>query len=291
MEIILSINGGMGKSVMATAVCEAIKKQYPECTLIVLTGYPEVFSGINSVDYAFDQTQESYFYSKYIENKDFLLFAQEPYLDTYHVKGKEHVIETWCRINNIDYNGEMPIISLNERERTFYGIKYHSDKPIMVIQSNGGGAQQEMKYSWARDIPRSITQSVIDHYKNDYKIFHIRRDNQLSFEGVTPVSDTYKGLACLISKSQKRLFLDSVGQHIAASLNLKSTVLWIVNKPNQFGYLVHDNIIANPETVKPDLRFSSFTRHNITGALHEFPYNSENEIFNIEQIIESINQQ
>lgn len=39
MNIIFSIQGGMGKSIMATAVCKAIKKQYPDSTLIVVTGY------------------------------------------------------------------------------------------------------------------------------------------------------------------------------------------------------------------------------------------------------------
>ena len=42
-KIILQIEGGMGKNVAATAVCKAIKTQYPDDHLIVLTGFPEVF--------------------------------------------------------------------------------------------------------------------------------------------------------------------------------------------------------------------------------------------------------
>jgi uncharacterized phage-like protein YoqJ len=44
MNIIFTIQGGLGKSVVGTAVCKAIKKKYPSCKLIVLTGYPEVFT-------------------------------------------------------------------------------------------------------------------------------------------------------------------------------------------------------------------------------------------------------
>ena len=291
MKIILSINGGRGKSVMATAVCEAIKKQYPYCTLIVSTGYPDVFSNVHFVDYAFNLNEEAYFYSKYIQDNDYLMFAQEPYLATEHLKSTEHVIETWCKINGIVYNGEKPTININEREFTFFNNKYPVNKPIMVIQSNGGADNQEFKYSWARDIPRNIMESVIEEYKNDYHIFHIRRNDQIGYENTIQLSDTYKGIASIIARSQKRFFMDSVGQHIAAGLNLKSTVLWIANKPNVFGYEIHDNIVANPETIKPDLRYSTFNKYNIIGALHEFPYNSETEIFDIDRIITSINEQ
>jgi hypothetical protein len=43
MKIIFQVDGGIGKSVAATAVCKAIKAQYPNDELIVVTGYPQVF--------------------------------------------------------------------------------------------------------------------------------------------------------------------------------------------------------------------------------------------------------
>jgi hypothetical protein len=291
MNILFSINGGMGKSVMATGICEAIKKKYPASNLIVITGYPEVFSGISCVDFSFDLNHESYFYSKYIDGQDFMMMGQEPYMETDHLQNKQHVIETWCKMNDIPYNGEMPKVVINEREKTFFTVKYPCDRPIMVIQSNGGAAQQELRYSWARDIPRSFVQSVIEHYKDKYQIYHIRRENQIGYDHTIPFTDSYKGIASIILRSEKRLLMDSVGQHIAAALNKPSSVLWIANKPHIFGYQIHHNLIANRETIKPDLRYSAFTKYNIVGALHEFPYNSEVEMFNIDDIITSIEQQ
>ena len=288
MNIIFSINGGRGKSVMATAVCKAIRKKFPTDTLIVLPGYPEVFLNNQDVDFAFGHNDESYFYNKYIDKKDFVIIGQEPYLDTEHLKDKEHVIETWCKIHGIEYNREMPTINLNEREMMFFSNKYPTQKPIMVIQSHGGADNQEMKYSWARDIPYSIVNRVVEEFKNDYDIFHIRRQDQMGIENTIPVQEGIKGIASLILRSQKRLFMDSFCQHLAAALQKRSTVLWIANKPNVFGYEVHDNIIANPETIKPDLKFAGFSKYNITGNPIEFPYNSESEIFNADQIIESI---
>jgi hypothetical protein len=65
-------------------------------------------------------------------------------------------------------------------------------------------------------------------------------------------------------------------------------VLWIANKPNVFGYPIHDNILANPENGQPDLKFSQFAKYNIIGAPNEFPYKSEFDIFNLDRVITSI---
>jgi hypothetical protein len=85
--------------------------------------------------------------------------------------------------------------------------------------------------------------------------------------------------------------MDSFAQHVAAGLGLASTVCWIANKPEVFGYEVHDNIVHNPFTKKPELRNSFLGKFNIGGDLLEFPYNSENEIFNSQAIIDSIKKQ
>ena len=70
MNIIFQINGGMGKCIMATAVCEAIKKQYPDSTLIVISGYPDIFLNNPNVDRTYAFNGFSYFYKDYIEKAD-----------------------------------------------------------------------------------------------------------------------------------------------------------------------------------------------------------------------------
>jgi hypothetical protein len=72
---------------------------------------------------------------------------------------------------------------------------------------------------------------------------------------------------------------------------MSSTVCWVANKPEVFGYSIHDNIVSNPFTVKPELRNSFLQQFNIAGDLLEFPYNTEDEIFDVDQIIESIKNQ
>jgi hypothetical protein len=185
------------------------------------------------------------------------------------------------------YSGEQPKIYLTDREKTFYSNKYTSDKPILLIQTNGG-AQTDLKYSWARDIPFNTVNRVLKAFRSEYNIVHIKREDQLGFEGTYPVSDNFRSLCVLISMSQKRLFMDSFAQHVAAGMNLPSTVCWISNKPEVFGYNLHNNLIHNPFTVKPELKNAYLGKFNISGDLLEFPFNNEDEVFDVESIIQSI---
>lgn len=287
MNIIFQISGGIGKVVAATAVCKSIKVKYPDSKLIVISGYPDVFINNPNVYRSFAFGQQQYFHEEYIANKEFKLFAHDPYLVTEHLTCEEHLIETWCKIYDLPFIQKQGEIFLTKREIDFYSNKYIADKPILLLQTNGG-ADQTLKYSWARDIPFTIVTDVIKHFKDDYTIVHIRREDQIQYEHTLTVTDNFRSLVVLISLSTKRLLMDSFAQHVAAALNLPSTVLWIVNNPKVLGYDIHTNIIANPETKKADLRASYLTKYNIGGDLIEFPYNNESEIFNIDEVINKL---
>jgi hypothetical protein len=288
MNIIFQINGGIGKCIMATAVCEAIKKQYPNSKLIVVSGYADVFLNNPHVDRSLQFGSISYFYEEYLQNeKDFKVFAHDPYVQTEYLYQNEHLIQTWCEMFGIAYDGEYPSIHLTDREKTFLSSKFTSDRPMLVMQTNGG-ADANLKYSWARDLPANNVTDVVQYFSEHYNIVHIRREDQIQYPGTIPVSDNFRSLVVLISLSHKRLFIDSMGQHVAACLGLPSTVCWVVNKPEVFGYPIHDNIICKPFTKKPELRNSYFQQFNIGGDLLEFPYNSEHEVFDSKDIINSI---
>lgn len=292
MNIIFQISGGIGKCILATSVCEAIHEEYPNDNLIVMSGYPEVFLNNPFVHRSFAFETAQYFYQDYIEGKDFIVFAQEPYLDAKHLRNEEHLSATWARMFDVPApTNTSPQLFLTQREIDFYAKKYSSDKPIMLLQTNGGAVGQELKYSWARDIPSHVVVDVINEFKNDYNIVHMRREDQPNFEFTTPISDGFRGLCVLIALSEKRLLMDSFGQHAAAGLNKPSTVLWVVNSPVVFGYDIHQNIQCNPFTRTPELRSSYLNKFNIVGSLVEFPYHNESEIFNTEQVIESLKNQ
>jgi len=287
MNIIFQINGGIGKVIAGTAICASIKSKYPDDKLIVVSGYPEVFLGNPHVDRAYAFGQQQYFYQEYIEKEDIIIFAHDPYLEAKHIKNEEHLIETWCKLYDLPVVRTVGELFLTKREIDFYSAKYSSDKPMLLMQTNGG-SPSDLKYSWARDIPSYFVENVVYRFKDEYNIVHIRRDDQPRYDGTFGVSDNFRGLLVLIQLSDKRLLMDSFGQHAAAALNKPSTVLWICNKPNVFGYDIHTNIQANPETITPELRNSYLNKYNISGEPVEFPYNAETEMFSVDQIIKSI---
>jgi len=288
MNIIFVIEGGIGKSIMATAVCQAIKKKHPRDKLIVVTAYPEVFICNPDVDKCLDFNHLNYFYSDYIENNRYEIMAHNPYNENKYFNRGEHLIQTWCEMFGLKYDGEEPKIYLSEREVQFYARQFTSDKPIFVIQTNGGAPNQELKYSWARDIPNSTAQQIVDAFKEKYNVVHIRRDDQLALENTTPVHADFRSLFGLIKLSSKRLFMDSFAQHTAKALGMDSVVCWVANTPLQFGYENNINILANKETKKPELKHSFLQKYNIDGKLIEFPYNTEQEIFDVNEIIEAL---
>lgn len=288
MKIIFQIDGGIGKSIAATAVCKAIKRQYPKDQLIVITGYPEVFLCNPNVDKVLNFNNLNYFYQDNIEGQHVKTLLHNPYLETDFINQNGHLIKVWCEMFGIKYNGEQPELFINDREKNFFGRSFASQKPIMVLQTNGGAANQQNKYSWTRDLPQATAQQIVYTFANDYNIVHIRREDQLPLQGTTPLQADFRAVSTLIAMSAKRLFIDSFCQHAAAALGMPSVVCWVGNTPQQFGYDMHTNIVANTPTIKPELRHSVFSRYNISGNPTEFPYNNEREIFNVEQIIEAL---
>lgn len=279
MNIIFQINGGLGKSVMATSVCKSIKQKYPESNLIVITGYPDVFLNNPNVHRCIKFNEAKYFYKDYIEGKDFLYFGQEPYLTDDYIHGDTHLIDIWCKLYELpvlQYNGEL---YLTKRELDFYSKKYDFSTPFIALQTSGSSG--ELMYNWGRDIPPSFVKYILKKYCNQ-KIYHIRQEHQTSYDGVIPFTDNIRAVSVLISLSQKRIFMDSSCQHLAAALGLQSNVLWVTTSPKVFGYDFNTNLLASPETKSTSLANSFLSKYELVPQVSDFPYNHESEIFNEE---------
>jgi ADP-heptose:LPS heptosyltransferase len=289
MNIIFQIDGGLGKSIMATAVIEALKKSYPDDKIIIITAYPDVFLCNPNVFKTYSHDNLAYFYKDHILGKEYKVFLHNPYSETSYINKSKHLIETWIEMFGMQYEGETTKLYLTDREVEFYSKQFISEKPIMVVQTNGGAQQQPNKYSWARDIPHATAQKVIDTFKDQYQIFHIRREDQPALQNTVPVHSNFRSIAVLVQLSEKRLFMDSFAQHTASALGKNSVVCWIANSPKQFGHPANTNILANAESVLPELKNSVFSAYNIVGDPLEFPFKSQDEIFNAEDIINALN--
>jgi hypothetical protein len=292
VNIIFQIDGGLGKSIMATAMVKVIKKRYKNSNLIVVTAYPDVFLNNPYINEVYNTNNINGFYLKYIKDKNAKVFVGEPYRHSDFILDKpKKLFKIWCEMFGLHYNNEQPEIYLTQPEIEYFSPYYQTDKPILVIQPNGGPANLGYQYAWTRDIPEPTVLELIDHYKNNYTIIHIKRQDQKIYPDVMQALDGYRSIAVLLKLSSKRLLIDSFTQHLAASLNLKSTVCWISTKPEIFGYKIHDNIKANPFTKEPSLHEAAYQPFALSQDIHSIPYNDLREVFDTNKIIESINKQ
>jgi hypothetical protein len=290
---IFHIEGGLGKHIAATAVARCIKKNHPDRDLIIVCAYPHIFLNLDFVSRVYRMGHTPYFYKDYIDQKDSMIFKHEPYFTTEHIHKKLPLIENWCKLFGLKYNDEQPEIVFNKRELQKYSQIWKAEKPILLIQSNGGMLSSEsgLPYRWTRDIPFNIVQNIVERYKEQYTIYQVTRPGSPVASGVIQVSHemTSMELLSILLYSEKRLLIDSSLQHAAAALNLPSTVLWIGTSPKVFGYDIHDNIVAEiPEDQKlPD---SYLFDYDFEGQLHDYPF-TEDFIFDIDTIVKSLTRQ
>ena len=291
--LVWHIEGGLGKNIAATSLCQSIKQHYPDRKLIMVVSHPEVFLNNPHIDRVYFIGNKSYFYDDYIKDKDTLIFKQEPYNQTGHILSQKHLINNWCDILGIPYTGQQPQVYVNMAQKMTIGL-WKRPKPTMVIQTNGGPLQQQKySYSWSRDIPFDLAQQIVNNYKKDYHIFQITRPDSQKLDGAEAIDQSLSNmeLFAMLIESKKRLLIDSCMQHAAASFRIPSTVLWIGTSPKVFGYNLHDNIIANPPQGKVKLIDSYMFDYNLDGVLHECPYIDYSEMFNLDNIYNSINKQ
>ena len=295
---IFHVQGGIGKHVAATAIAKAIKNNYPDRKLIVVCAYTDIFINLKYVDRVYMIGATSYFYQNYIQDKDSLIFYHEPYFTTNHIHKKTPLIENWCNLYGLKYNDEKPEIKYNavqidaSRKHWFRG-----SKPTMVIHTNGGLMTTEAKpYSWTRDMPENLAQQIVDHYSKDYHIYQVTKLNSPKLKNAEHIFATPEKslstmeLFSLLLHSKKQILIDSCMQHAAAALNKRSTVLWIGTSPKTFGYNMHTNIVTSiPYEFK--LPGSYLFDFDFNGNEIEYPFSEEEKMFDVGQIIESIDKQ
>jgi len=294
---IFHVQGGLGKHVAATAVAQAIKKNHPDRQLIVVCAYPDVFLNLDFVDRVYMIGGTQYFYQEYVHEKDSIIFHNEPYYTTNHVHKKKRLIENWCDMYGLKYDGELPKVKFNTLQFNLSKSFWTKKKPIMVIHTNGGLMSLDAKpYAWTRDMPFDIAQQLVDHYKKDYHIYQVTKMNSKKLEGAEHIFATDKQALStpeffsLMLHTKKRILIDSSLQHVAAAMNLKSTVLWNGTSPKVFGYDIHDNICTDvPYDFK--LPGSYLFDFDFDGNELEYPFAEDVKLFDINKIIESVNKQ
>lgn len=288
--IVWHIDGGLGKNVAATSLCKSIKDKHPDRKLILVVSFPEVFLNNPYIDRVYHLGSIPYFYEDYIENKDTLIYRHEPYFQKGHINQTNHIIESWCELLDIEYNNQQPDLYVNYAQSKTVNV-WNRPKPILVLQTGGGPIEgQKSPYSWARDMPPEIAQGIVNVVSREYHVIQITRPNGYEIEGVERIDHPLENfeMFSLLIAAQKRILIDSCLQHAAAAFNKTSTVLWIGTSPEQFGYRIHNNLIASLPKIASQRISSYLYPYSFQDNIHECPYVDVDEIFNLNKILNTI---
>jgi hypothetical protein len=294
---IFQVQGGLGKHIAATAVAQVIKNAHPDRELVVVCAWPELWANLPFVYRVFPLGNTQYFYEEYIDGKDSLIFANEPYFTTTHINKTHKLVESWCKLYNLEYNNEQPVLKINPEQkkaiRNFYEPKFEG-KPFLLLHTNGGLFTNERPFCWSRDMPIEIAQKVANHFKKSHFIMQITRPSSPQVEGAFVRSEQLSNteLCGLVELTDKRLLIDSSLQHAAAAFGLPSTVLWNATSSVIFGHNLHDNIQAKEKPQK-SLPGSYLFDYQFDANENEFPYDDDDlgDLYNIDQIIASLEAQ
>ena len=284
------VQGGLGKNVAATSLCQDIKNAYPDRKLIMVVSWPEVFLNHPNIDRVYALGQCPHFYDDYIHQKDTMVYRHEPYNQSGHIHRKTHLIHNWCDLLGIQYKEQTPKVIINYAQQQLVGV-WKRDKPTMILHTNGGPIDgQKYPYNWCRDIPPELAQAIVNKFHKTYHIFQVCRKDSVVLENVERVDQPLSNLELfsMLASSEKRVLIDSCLQHAAVSFNLPSTVLWVGTSPNVFGYKLHRNVVAKVPNKKNQLIGSYLFDYQFENNIHECPYISMNEMFDVNQVLNSI---
>ena len=287
--LIWHIEGGLGKNIAATSLMESLSQKYHDRKLIIVASYPEIFLNNPHIYRVYRVGYTQYFYDDYIKDKNSIIFRHEAYYETNHIYKRKHLIENWCSLMDIEYDNQTPKIHLNfTQKRNIF--KWERQKPILVIQTNGGLFTSETEYSWTRDLPYQLSLSIVEKFRDTHHIIQICKKNSKKIPNVEVIDYEVSpmDLFGLLLYSDKRVLIDSCLQHAAAAMDLPSNVFWIGTSAKNFGYSIHKNIEANPPSGNVKLIGSYLFDYSFEGATHECPYMDLNEIFDVEKVVELI---
>lgn len=294
--VIVHVEGGLGKNVAATALIDGVNKKYPDRKLILVCSYPQIFLYHPNIHRVYALGSTPYFYEDYIKNKDVVILKQDPYNHTPHIKQEQALIKSWYEVFGLDYEGQLPELHSNYRMLQIAAEKWRRDKPILVLQTNGGPYNQNQKgaytyynvRSWSRDMPSPTAEKIIQTYSNTHHIYQVCKTDENVLPNTEPIVGSVNNLELfsLLKLSDRRILIDSCLQHAAAAMKLPSTVLWNGTSPKVFGYNIHTNIMPNVE------RMEGFK--NVTAYLYEYELWGDpiqcpwvtNNIYDINEIIE-----
>ena len=239
MNLVLHINGGLGKCAMATAVIRSYKAAYPDSKIVVVSGYPEVF--LNNPDiYRNLPFNTPYLWQDYYGKPGWLVEAQDPYMTDAWIKNrKQHLIDIWCGMLRRPNIQKTPLLFFSDPELDEINSMIKVDKPLLVVQSSGGG--NPAARSWTRNPPLTEFNDYLAKFGESHFIVHLAVPET---PALTNIHQRIEGLTrrqamVLVYYSPAFVGIDSFGLHArSANPNAGDTTIFfpLAESVDRLGY-------------------------------------------------------
>jgi hypothetical protein len=239
VNLLLHINGGLGKVIMATAVIASYKRTFPNSKVIVVSGYPEVFVN-NPYVYKNFPFATPYLWQDYYGNPDWKVSAHDPYMELSWIKNEsKHLISIWCKMLGVTSVQNTPLLYFSGPEVDELNSMIKVDKPLMVVQSTGGA--HAAARSWTRNPPMSEFNDYLAQYMETHFVLHLAVPETPLLSNVHQRVDNLnrRQAMALIHYASAFVGIDSFGQHArAANENALETYIFfpLAESVERLGY-------------------------------------------------------
>ena len=276
--LLLHINGGLGKCIMATAVIESYKAANPEQKIVVVSGYPEVFVNNPAVDRNFSFSTP-YLWQDYYSREDVKISAEDPYFTESWIKNKKiHLIDIWCEMLGVLSTQKHPMLYFSGPEVDELNALVRVDKPLMVVQATGG--TNAAARAWTRNPPLPELDEYLKQYMETHFVLHLAVPETPLLNNVHQRVDNLnrRQAMCLIRYAHGFVGIDSFGMHVRASgfAAGPTTIFFPLEESvKRLGYDGFTNLVPT-ETVQKMLRksqdyFATLFKHSIDSVGENCP--------------------
>jgi hypothetical protein len=219
-NLVLNINGGLGKVLMATAVIASYKRTFPDAKVVVVSGYPEVFVN-NPYVYKNFPFATPYLWQDYYGNAEWKVSAHDPYMEQSWIKNEsKHLIDIWCKMLGVDAVQKTPLLYFSGPELDELNAMIKVDKPLLVVQSTGGA--HAAARSWTRNPPLSEFNDYLGTFMETHFVLHLAVPETPLLTNVHQRVDNLnrRQAMALVHYAAEFVGIDSFGMHARAANEL-----------------------------------------------------------------------
>jgi ADP-heptose:LPS heptosyltransferase len=242
------VEGGIGKCVAFTALTPKLKEK---SEVQIHTPYVQCFANNPDVKLGFDATSIPLGDSRIMQSDN--ICYSEPYKSNF-MFGKEHIIESYCKLHNVEYDKSMKPKLYTEHLKESVD-KWLEEKKIdkyILVQFSGGqpsaGFNPNNQYTNQnpnRNYQPFLAQQVINMLKEEYKdttIIDCTLPNEPSYFNTIKCDLHWSQIHELLKNAEGFVCIDSCLNHFSPSANKAGVVIWGSTRWTQFGYEQNTNL-------------------------------------------------